>query len=180
MMSNPAPRARLAAATHSPCARRMSASSIVFGTTTLSRSLLICDGASCGSRGQRAVLVRAVGHHPKRPHVLVVPQPGRHVRRLVRLGADRAVLGADRRPAALRLHPAEGGLRPGLLDPEAGAVRYLVEPVAQRLWPDPDRFEQDVVTLLPAHQRAASISARRRCMYSCSSSSTAGSMPGSS
>ena len=130
--------------------------------------------------GQRTVLVRPVGHHLKRPHVLVVPQPGRHVGRLVGLGADRAVLGADRGPAALRLHPAEGGLRPRLLDPEAGAVRYLVEPVAQRLRPDPDRLEQDVVALLAAHQSAASISALRRCMYSCSSSSTAGSMPGSS
>ena len=52
-MSKPADRARRAAATQSCCARRMSSLSIALGTTTLSRSLAICDGASCTSRDSR-------------------------------------------------------------------------------------------------------------------------------
>ena len=84
--------------------------------------------------GQRAVLVGRVGHERERAHVLVVPEAGRGVGLLVGLGADRAVLGAHRRPAALGLHAAKRGLRPRLLDAEPGAVRHLVEAVSQRAW----------------------------------------------
>ncbi len=130
--------------------------------------------------GERAVAVRLVGHQPQGARVLVVPQARRHVRRLVGLGADRAVLGAHRRPAALGLHPPKRRLRPRLLDAEARAVRHLVEAVAQRLWPDLHRLEQDVVALKPAHQLSTSSVALRRAMCSQSSSSRAGSIPGSS
>ena len=101
--------------------------------------------------GERPVPVRLLGHEPQRPRVLLVPQPGRHVGRLVGLGADRAVLGAHRRPAALGLHPPEGRLRPRLLDPEPRAVGDLVEAVAKRLRPDPDGLEEDVVLRVARH-----------------------------
>ena len=61
-MSNPAVRARRAAATHSSCTRRMSAASITLGTVTPSQSLAICDGASGGSRDSRCSAKRPPCH----------------------------------------------------------------------------------------------------------------------
>ena len=97
--------------------------------------------------------VGLVAHHREHLHVVVVPQPRRDVGRLVRLGVDGAVLGADRCPAALRLDGAVAGLRPRLLDAEPRAVRHLVEAVAQRLRADLHRLEQDVVTRVPRSSR---------------------------
>ena len=53
-MSNPASRARSAAATQSACVRRMSESSMAFGTTSGSNSLAIWLGASGTVRDSRA------------------------------------------------------------------------------------------------------------------------------
>ena len=64
----------------------------------------------------------------------------------------------------------------GFVTPKPGAVRHLVEAVRQRHRADRDRLEEDVVAGVPH----ASSTAFRRAMNSCSSSSTAASMPGSS
>ena len=161
----------------------MSARSISFGTTCGSRSLASWLGATEGTLvwlfamcapavvelepGQCAVLVGGIGHQPQRPHVVLVPEARGDQRRLVGVGRERRVLGADRGPAALGLDAAVRRLRPGLLGPEPGAVGHLVEAVPERLRPDPDRLEQDLVVrihpaLLLASARPPDGSKRRR------------------
>ena len=148
-MSNPQSRARSAAATQSSWTRRMSVSSIAFGTTCGSRSDASWLGPEPGhtrlrvggvsSRvvqldpGERAMLVRLLGHQAERAGVVVVPEPRGDQRRLVGVRRDGRVLRADRRPAALGLHAAVRRLRPRLLGPEPRAVRHLIEAVPQRL-----------------------------------------------
>ncbi len=83
--------------------------------------------------GQRVVLVEHVAHHREVPDVVVVPEPRRDAVRVVGLGRDRAVLGADAAVAALGLHRAEIGLVHRLLRAEAVAVRDLVEAVLHDL-----------------------------------------------
>ena len=128
-------------------------------------------------RGERSVRVRLIRHQAQRAHVAVVPQARRDERILVALRADRAVLGRNRRPAALGLDATVPGLRPRLRDAVACAVRHLVEAVAQRLRPDADGLEQHVVTrVAPAHSSSSSL---RAAMNSRISSSAPSSMPGS-
>src|SRR5262249_30284133 len=115
---------------------------------------------------------------PERTHVAVVPQPCGDVRVLVALRVDGAVLRAHRGPAALCLHAAMTRLRPWLLDAESGAVRHLVEAVAQRLRSDAHGLEQHVVAgIARAH---ASSSRLRSAMNARISASTPSSIPGSS
>ena len=70
-------------------------------------------------------------------------------------------------PAALGLDAPVARLRPRLLDAEAGAVRHLVEAVAQRLRPDAHRLEEHVVARVA---RAHSSSSRLRCGHELRSS----------
>src|SRR5437773_2281726 len=72
--------------------------------------------------------------------------------RVVRLGRDRAVLGAAGAVAALGLQRAEIGLAERLLRPEAVAMRDLVEAVLHRLRPELDRLEEDVVFRVARHR----------------------------
>ena len=95
--------------------------------------------------GERAVLVHRIGHEGEVLEVVVVPQLGRDVRRLVRVEAHRRVLGADGRPAAFCLHAPMCRLRSRLARAEPRAVGHLVEAVAHRLRPDPHGLEEDVV-----------------------------------
>ena len=97
--------------------------------------------------------------------------------RVVRLGVNRAVLGTEGAPAALGLHPAVIGLKARLLRAGADAVGHLVEAILQRLGPELDRLEEDVVlrvarhtVLLPRrrlrtnmYNRAVSIAFRAAC-----------------
>jgi hypothetical protein len=96
--------------------------------------------------GKRPVLVHLFAHERKAANVVRVPEPGGYGRHLVRIEADRAVFGTDRRPAALRLRGAEPRLRPWLLDSVSCAVRYREEAIPHRLRPDPDRLEENVVS----------------------------------
>ena len=89
--------------------------------------------------GEGTVGVHLVAHDAERTHVVVVPEPAR---RLGRLGADRAELGADRRPSAFGLHRSVPCLRPGF---------HLIEPVAEDLRPDRDRLEEDVMPRVARH-----------------------------
>jgi hypothetical protein len=101
--------------------------------------------------GKGVVGVDGVGHLPQVAHVAGVPELAGDPGHDVTAGGDRADLGEDRRPAALGLHPAEGGLEPGLVRAGAVAVRDLPEPVPQRVRADPDRLEQDVVLGFAGH-----------------------------
>ena len=101
--------------------------------------------------GERVELVQAVAHDRQVAHVVVVPDARRHAMRVVRLGVDRAVLGAEGPPAALRLHAAVIGLEAGLLRARADAVGHLVEAILQRLRPELDRLEEDVVLRVARH-----------------------------
>ena len=94
---------------------------------------------------ERTVLVRGIRHQAQRAHVVLVPESSRDERRLVGVGGERGVLGADRGPATLGLHASVGRLGPGLLGAEPRAVGHLVEAVPERLRADPHRFEQDLV-----------------------------------
>ena len=85
--------------------------------------------------------------------VVVVPEARGDAVRVVGLGVDRAVLGADRRVAALGLHRPEVRLVEGLLGAEAVAVGDLVEAVLHRLRADLDRLEEDVVLRVTRHSR---------------------------
>ena len=97
--------------------------------------------------------VRLVAGRGEHPHVALVPHAGRHVRRLVGLLRDRAVLRVDGTPPALGLDAAVARLRPRLLGAETRAVRHLVEAVAQRLGPDPQGLEEHVVTRIASPSR---------------------------
>src|SRR5207245_8701733 len=90
------------------------------------------------ARGQGTVLVEHVAHDREVADIAVVPDAGRHAVRVVRLGRDRAVLGAAGGIAALGLHRAEVRLAEGPFRAEAVAVRDLVEAVLHRLRPDLD------------------------------------------
>ena len=102
-------------------------------------------------RRQRAVLVHRLAHQRVVRDVVVVPQPRLDERRHVAGGMDLALLGRDHRPAALRLHPAHGGMGVGMRMPHAVAMRHLEEPVLGGDRPDADRLEQDVVTRIARH-----------------------------
>src|SRR6202035_1715648 len=103
--------------------------------------------------GERAVLVREVGHRGQVARVVLVPQAGGDQRPGIAGGMNRAELGVDCRPASLRLHPPDVRLSARQVRPEARAVRALVEAVAQCPRTDTDRLEKDVVTGIPGHQR---------------------------
>jgi hypothetical protein len=92
------------------------------------------------------VLVHRLAHDGQVGGVAVVPEPGGDERRLVRLGADGAVLRVDGGPASLGLQRSMTGLAARLANAEAGAVRNLVEAVPKRLRADPDRLEEDIMT----------------------------------
>src|SRR5579862_7434669 len=96
--------------------------------------------------GQRTVLVRQLAEQGQAARVLVVPNVSRDRRVLVGLGTDRGVLGADSSPAALGLDRAMARLGVWLAGAESGAVRDLIEAVAQCLRADSKRLEEDVVT----------------------------------
>ena len=141
-----------AARTQSAWTRRMSSGSIAFGTMTGCRSLASCDGATPAPRGSplshggpegtssipasEPYACTASDIRARFRHVVVVPELRRDVRGLVRVRRHGRELGADRRPAPLRLHPAVSCLRAGLLGAETGAVRDLVEAVPERLRSD--------------------------------------------
>ncbi len=101
--------------------------------------------------GERAVLVGLVAHEREVAHVVLVPDPGRDDGPVIGVARDQRLFGVHRRPAALRLHPAEARLRARLLRPEPRAVRHLVEAVPQCLRPDPDGLEEDVVLRVAGH-----------------------------
>ena len=101
--------------------------------------------------GERAVLVGLVAHERQVAQVVLVPDPGRDDRPVVRIGRDERFLGVHGRPAALGFHAAEARLRAGLLGAEPRAVGHLVEAVPQRLRPDPDGLEKDVVLRVARH-----------------------------
>src|SRR5262249_19041335 len=87
--------------------------------------------------GEGAVLVRLLAHEREVAHVVVVPEPNDGARRAVGLRVNRRQLRADDGPAAFGLRRAETRLRAGLVGAEPGAVRHLVEAVAEHLRPDP-------------------------------------------
>ena len=101
--------------------------------------------------GECAELVQAVAHRREVAHIALVPDPRRDPRGVVRLGVDRAILGAARTPAALGLHATVVRLHPRLLRAGADAMWHLVEAVLQRLRADPDRLEEDVVLGVARH-----------------------------
>ncbi len=103
------------------------------------------------ARGQCAVLVEHVAHDPQVADVAVVPDAGRHAMRVVRLGRDRAVLGAAGGVATLGLHGAEVRLAERPLRAEAVAMGDLVEAVLHRLRADLDRLEEHVVLRVTRH-----------------------------
>ena len=94
---------------------------------------------------QRIVRVNAAHKRGLILDVVLVPELRVQVRLVVGLGVNRAVLGVDRRPAALGLHRPEGGLRLGVVDAVVGTVRHLHEAVLQRLRANLDRLEEHVV-----------------------------------
>ena len=144
----------------------------------VAKSLAICEGAAAGRRDSLFSPCAPVcessmpASAPCRcassqvaastREVAVVPHARRDVRRLVGLRVDRAVLGVDRGPAALGLDGAVARLRPRLLDAESGAVRHLVEAVAERLRPDPHGLEEDVVTRVATHAGSMQMRPRTR------------------
>ena len=102
-------------------------------------------------RREGPVLVEHVAHERQVLDVVVVPEARGHAVRVVALGVDRAVLRADGRIAALRLHRAEVRLAEGLLRAEAVAMRDLVEAVLHRLRADLNGLEEDVVLGVARH-----------------------------
>ena len=102
--------------------------------------------------GEAVVPVRDLAQVAKVDDIAAVPDACGRVRILVGLRMDRAILGEYGAPAALGLHAAEVRLRPGPLGSRPGAVRGLPEAVAQRLRPDPDRLEQNVVLGVACHE----------------------------
>src|SRR5262245_48781849 len=64
---------------------------------------------------------------------------------------DRAVLGTDRAPATFCLHAPVVGLEARLFGSSPDAVGHLIEAVLQRLRPELDRLEQDVVLRVARH-----------------------------
>src|SRR5206468_11101105 len=71
--------------------------------------------------GESAVIVEAIAHRGEIPYVAFIPDPRRYARRVIGLGVNRAVLGADPGPAALGLDAPVVGLHAGLLRPRADA-----------------------------------------------------------
>ena len=112
---------------------------------------------------QRAPFMALVRHMAMGDDIALVPEGGADRGRLIDLGMDRAGFGAERRPAALGLDRAMGGIGPGLQRAGPGALRHLVEAVLQRLGPDPDRLEQDVVAWIARHLTGSPRKIRRRC-----------------
>jgi hypothetical protein len=101
--------------------------------------------------GESAVIVEAIAHRGEIPYVALIPDPRRYARRVIGLGVNRAVLGADPGPAALGLHAPVICLHAGLFRARADAVGDLVKAVLQRLGTDRDRLEQDVVLWVARH-----------------------------
>ncbi len=101
--------------------------------------------------GKRTVGVDGLDHQRQVFDVVVIPQAGLGLRRVVGGGVDHAFLGADHGPAALGLHLAHlrVGLRP--VESHAGAVGDLIEPIFRHDRADLHRLEQDVVAWIAHH-----------------------------
>ena len=102
--------------------------------------------------GECIPLVDRVGHVPVIDDVALVEQAGDDGDRLIGLGVDHAGFGAERRPAAFRLHLAVHRIGARPLDAGAGALRHLEEAVLQRLRADGDRLEERVVAGIARHR----------------------------
>ena len=101
--------------------------------------------------GEGAVPVRLLGHEREVARVVLVPDRCETTGQKSESGLTSASSVQTAGPAALGLHAAEVRLRARLLAPEARAVRHLVEAVPQRLRPDLDRLEEDVVAGIARH-----------------------------
>src|ERR1700730_12835999 len=95
--------------------------------------------------GQRAILMDPLTHHREIAYVVIVPEPRGNGRGVVGFRVDRTVFGANGSPAALGFDGAVLGLETGPLRASPSAMRYLEEPVAQHLWPDGHRLEENVI-----------------------------------
>ena len=105
--------------------------------------------------------------------VAVVPEPELDVGGDVRGVMDLDLLGADHRPAPLRLDPAHPSERGRVAVPHSVAVRHLVEAVLRGHRADRDRLEEHVVAriapCISGHHRPPAIESismiARRCRY---------------
>ena len=95
--------------------------------------------------GERPVRVHRLDDEPEGAHVGLLPDLARDRRRLVGVARHGGVVDVDAAPAALGLDAAERRVRARLAAAEARGVGHLVEPVGQRLGPDPHGIEQDRV-----------------------------------
>ena len=100
---------------------------------------------------ERAEFMDVVGHGAQIAYVAVIPNARRETVSVVRLRMNGAVLGIDAGPTALGLQRTMRRLKPRLIGTRADAMRYLVEPVAQRLRSDLDRLKQNVVFWIARH-----------------------------
>ena len=97
------------------------------------------------------MFLHLLAHEAQVADIPRIPEPDADPGHDVRVCRDRANLGEDGGPAALRLHAAEVRLHARSLRARTVAVRHLPETVSERLRADLDRLEEDVVLRIASH-----------------------------
>ena len=111
--------------------------------------------------GQRVVLVHLRRSSAPRSRTSSSSQSRAGIQRHASLSGRSRSLGEDApQPPSAFIPRSRPGIRAAR--PRAGAVRRLLEPVPQRLRPDPDRLEQDVVLRVTRHSGLPVRAAARR------------------
>ena len=102
--------------------------------------------------GQCAVGVDRIGPVAHADDVVLIPQLGFRIGSGLRMGVERALLGAHHGPSALGLHAPHGGIGARQQMAHAAAVRHLEEAVARRYGADLHGLEEDIEAGIARHE----------------------------